>query len=254
MPDAERQGISAIAHAGSLMWGPVGEETVGELTALVERHGIDRTSRILDLGCGPAELLRRLCEATGASGTGIDASPLALTEARRRLAGSPARDRVELRLADATALEARGDEDLVLCIGPGWKSGGWRALAGWASGFVKPGGLQLLGEGAWRADPPPDALARLGMQPDDYLASPDVAAAVKATGVSVIWSHAATAHEWTAYADDYRAAMRSFAREHPADPVTPALLERAEAGWADYETLHELLDFVVVLAMSARGC
>jgi hypothetical protein len=44
--------------------------------------------------------------------------------------------------------------------------------------------------------------------------------------------------------------MRAFARDHPDDPVTPALLGRAEAGWDDYETLHDLLDFVLVLATS----
>lgn len=248
MAEAERQRISAIAHARSAMWGPMGEETIAELTALIGRHGIDASSRVLDLGCGPAELLRRICESTGASGMGIDASPFALTEAERRLAASPARDRVELLAGDATRLEQSADQDLVICIGPGWKSGGWRALAGWASGFVKPGGLVLLGEGAWRGNPPPEALARLGMQSDDYLASPDVAAAVTGTGVSVIWSHLATADEWKAYAADYRAAMRSFARTHPDDPVTPALLERAEAGWVDYETLHGLLNFVIILA------
>lgn len=233
------------------MWGPIGVETIAHLTALVGRHGIDGSSRVLDLGCGPAELLRRISESTGASGTGIDASPFALTEARRRLAGSPARDRVALRLADATALDPRGDQDLVLCIGPGWKSGGWSALAGWASGFAAPGGLLILGEGAWRVDPPPDALDRLGLKAADYLASSDVPSTVAATGASVIWGRRATADEWAAYADGYRAAMRAFVRAHPDDPVTPALLERAEAGWADYETLHELLDFVVVLATAA---
>ncbi len=229
------------------MWGPIGEETIVELTGLVGRLGIDGSSRILDLGCGPAELLRRICESTGASGTGIDASPFAISEARRRLAGSPALDRVDLRLTDATTLDPGGDQDLVLCIGPGWKSGGWRALASWASSFAVPGGLMLLGEGAWRLDPPPEALDRLGMRSEDYLASSDVPGAVSATGASPIWSHRATAAEWTAYADAYRAAMRTFAHEHPDDPVTPAVVERAEAGWADYETLHELLDFVIVL-------
>jgi SAM-dependent methyltransferase len=233
------------------MWGPIGVETIAHLTALVGRHGIDGSSRVLDLGCGPAELLRRICESTGASGTGVDASPFALTEARRRLAGSAARDRVDMRLADATALEPRGDQDLVLCIGPGWRSGGWRTLAAWASGFVAPGGLLLLGEGAWRFDPPPDALDRLGIRAEDYLASSEVPAAVAATGAAVIWTRRATADEWAAYAEGYRAAMRSFARDHPDDPVTPALLERADAGWAEYETLHGLLDFVVVLATAA---
>jgi SAM-dependent methyltransferase len=246
--DLERQRISAIAHAGSPMWGPVGEETIGDLSLLAERHGIDASSRILDLGCGPAELLRRICESTGATGTGVDASPFALAEARRRLDDSPASDLIDLRLGDATTLEPRGDHDLVLCVGPGWTSGGWTALAAWASGFVAPGRLVLLGEGAWRVDPPPDALARLGMGIGDYLPSSEVPAALESTGASVIWSRRATAEEWAAYADRYRTAMRTFARDDPDDPVTPAVRQRAEAGWADYETLHELLDFVLVLA------
>jgi SAM-dependent methyltransferase len=233
------------------MWGPIGAETIVDLTSLVEGHGIGASSRILDLGCGPAELLRRMCESTGATGTGVDASPFALAEGRRRLDGSPASDLIDLRLADATALEPQGDHDLVLCIGPGWKSGGWTALAAWASGFVAPGRLMLLGEGAWRVDPPPKALARLGIGIGDYLPSSEVPAAVESTGASVLWSWRATADEWAAYADRYRAAMRSFARDHPDDPVTPAVRQRAEAGWADYETLHELLDFVLILATVA---
>lgn len=232
------------------MWGPIGSETITELTALVGRHGINGASRVLDLGCGPAELLRRVCESTGARGTGIDASPFAIAEARRRLAGSPARDRIELHLGDATTLDPRGDQDLVICIGPGWKSGGWRSLATWASRFSEPGGLLLLGEGAWRADPPRDAIARLGIAVEDYPSSDGVADAVAASGARVIWRRLATTEEWSAYAGDYRAAMRSFAREHADDPVTPGLLERAESGWADYETLHELLDFVIVLAVT----
>lgn len=252
-PELERQRISAIAHAGSPMWGPVGRATITELTRLLERHGIDESSRVIDLGCGPGELLRRICESTGATGIGIDASAFALTEARHRLKGSATRDRIELRLADATVLEQRADQDLVLCIGPGWNAGGWRALADWASGWVAPGGLLLLGEGAWRADPPAAALHRLGMRADDYPASSEVPGTVTAAGATVLWTRRATGAEWAAYADRYRAAMRTFAREHPEDPVTPALEERAEVGWADYETLHELLDFVVLLARVAGG-
>jgi uncharacterized protein YdeI (YjbR/CyaY-like superfamily) len=65
------------------------------------------------------QLLRRICESTGARGAGIDTSPFALTEARRRLVGSAAHDRVDLQVADATELDPRGDQDLVLCIGRG---------------------------------------------------------------------------------------------------------------------------------------
>lgn len=249
---AERQRLSAIAHAGSLMWGPISEETVQEMMARLRALGIGQGSTVLDVGCGPAELLRRVCEETGASGIGVDTSPFAIEEARRRIATSPARERVALHLADATTWRPDGSHNLVICIGPGWDSGGWTALAIWASGHASAGGHLLLGEAAWRSDPPADALATLGIVADAYILATDVDQAVVVAGAEVEWSHWASRGEWAAYAEAYRTSMRQFVRDHPDDPITPAVRERAGSSWVQYELLHELLDFVIILARPRR--
>ena len=88
MDSTDRQRLSAIAHTGSAMWGPISERTIQQILSRAEAT-VERANVILDLGCGPAEVLRRLAERTGASGVGIDASPHAIGEARRRLDASP---------------------------------------------------------------------------------------------------------------------------------------------------------------------
>lgn len=248
MNNPDRQRLSAIAHATSAMWGPITEATLATVVAEVAARGLDARSRLLDLGCGPAELLRRLVAATGARGTGIDSSPFALAEARRRLAGRAEAQRIELRLADVTEEPATAAFDLVACIGPGWAHGGWDRLASWASGFAVPGGWILLGEGAWRTRPSSEDLAALGLSFADYPMSRDVGAAVTRGGATPVWQHVVSPADWDAYGAAYRSAMLAHLEEAPDDPLAPALRERSGEGWPRYERLHRLLDFVIVLA------
>jgi SAM-dependent methyltransferase len=246
-PD-ERQRLSAVAHATSAMWGPISSATLAVIEARVGDLGLDGRSRVLDLGCGPAELLRRIAARTGASGVGVDSSPYALAEARRRLAGTAEADRIDLRLADVTALEVAAEFDLVLCIGPGWHHGGWEALTGSTLGHVAPRGWMLLGDGAWRAAPSPGDLRATGLSRDDYPATAEVLAAVRRGGADPDWCHVVDPAEWEAYGAAYRAGMLAFLARSPNDPLAPALRERSGPGWPAYERLHELLDFVIVLA------
>jgi SAM-dependent methyltransferase len=246
MDSTDRQRLSAIAHTGSTMWGPISESTIQEILSRAVAF-IEPTSGILDLGCGPAELLRRLAERTGASGVGIDASPHAVEEAARRLDASPARHRIELRLVDVHEVPRRPAFDLVICIGPGWDAGGWPELTRWTAGFVRSGGHLLVGEGAWRTKPSDGTLDRLQMSAADYLPSDQVPDAVRTAGVEPQWVHRSTPHEWQAYGDAYRGALRRFADVNPKDPMAAAALQRSGPGWPTFELLHETLDFVLVL-------
>lgn len=248
-----RQHVSAIAHGDSPVWGPIGEATLEELVELLASVGVGTGTRIVDLGCGPAELLRRVCEKTRASGQGVDSSAYAIEEARRRASASEARDRIELRVADVADLQPEGSFDVTMCLGPGWEAGGWPAFARWAAEFTRPGGHLLIGDLAWRGEPDPEALAWLDMTRDEYPLSHEVERIVRESSIEVMWTHRATDAEWQAYATSYRSALRRFASEEPDHPITPAIVERAEAGWARYEQLHALLDFVIVLGGSARG-
>ena len=250
---ATRQRLSAIAHTGSLMWGPISAPTIDSVMDRLAKLGVGSVTSVVDLGCGPAELSRRIAQNLGARVLAIDASPFAIEEARRRLAGSPAMDRVDLRLGDVHELEAGGDYDLALCIGPGWDAGGWQALSEWAARFVRTEGLVVIGEGAWRSQPSPDALERLGMAAGDYVISDQIEEAVRAGEVDPLWIRLVARDEWDAYGATYRAALASFARDHPDDPIAPAAAERAGPGWAEFELLHEVLDFGLVIGRPWRA-
>ncbi len=247
MDEVEHQRLSAVAHATSAMWGPISEATIEDVVERIAALGIARGSRVLDLGCGPAELLRRVVERTGASGVGVDKSPFAIEEARERVARSPAADRIELRLADVADVDPLPVHDLVLCVGPGWDTGGWRSLTDWIAGLVAPGGHLVLGDGAWRRSPTRRELRALGMEMDTYPRTERVERIVAEADVDVLWSHRVAGEDWDAYGERYRNAMLSFVQSWPDDPLAPAARERSGRGWAMYDLLHSVLDFVLVL-------
>ena len=58
--------------------------SVAELSGDIARLGLTRSTRLLDLGCGPGGPLTFMVQATGCTGTGVDLSGAALEAARRR--------------------------------------------------------------------------------------------------------------------------------------------------------------------------
>lgn len=230
------------------MWGPISEALLERIVDRVQEIGLGPGSRVLDLGCGPAELLRRIVARTGARGLGIDRSSFALEEARRRLDGRPEAARVELREGDVTTGPALESFDLVLCVGPGWDHAGWAELTAFASSFAEPTGHLVLADGAWRSVPEPADLDALGMEADDYPLADGVERLVRRGGAEPIWTAVSTPADWQAYGAAYRGAMLDFLQQAADDPIAALVAERSGPGWDGYERLHRMLDFVIVLA------
>ncbi len=100
-PEVMDAAEEAAAYAAMDHSGP-NEAFVARLLEL----GAGAGGRMLDIGTGPAQIPRLLCERVpGARVVAIDLSRSMLEEARRELGGSEAASRVELRVADAKALE-----------------------------------------------------------------------------------------------------------------------------------------------------
>jgi hypothetical protein len=89
------------------------------------------------------------------------------------------------------------------------------------------------------------------MASDEYVETEEVEDEVRSAGVEPAWSHRASRAEWDAYAESYRGALAAFPRRHPDDPIAPAAAERAGPGWAQFELLHEVLDFTVLIGETA---
>jgi len=88
------------------------------IEAAVSHFGTTGPARILDLGTGPGTLLfAALSEWPAATGTGVDASAIALEYAKKNASALSLEGRAKLMLGDWTA-DIRGAFDLVLCNPP----------------------------------------------------------------------------------------------------------------------------------------
>jgi SAM-dependent methyltransferase len=76
---------------------------VDDLRRDIDRLGLTRSSRLLDLGCGPCGPLTFVMAAVGCSGTGVELSPAALRLGRARAASLGVGARLTVREADLDA-------------------------------------------------------------------------------------------------------------------------------------------------------
>lgn len=216
---------SQLAHEGLPVQNPL------SLAALDE--GIDQLelapgARVLDIGSGTGELLRRIVERwPGTSGVGIDL-----------LAADPVHPAVELRAGDAAAAEGERF-DAVCCIGSihalGGGVEGYRRLAARAP-------VVLLGDGYWRRDPDPAYLRALGATADELPDRAGLDAAVGEAGLRPVWSADASVADLTAY----ESALLANADRHPD---RPDVVEYAAAirGWRAAPGGTDTLGFALLL-------
>src|SRR3954453_17191485 len=180
----DREALSAATHAGLPFANPLSEEKVDELIGALE---LAAGSRVLDVGAGHGEILRRIVVRWGVRGTGLDPA-----------ARPWSTERSELRRARVQELTER-DFDLVVNVAASHAFGSWdEALAALAS-LVRPGGQVLFGEGYWRRAPPAAVLRALGARADEL---PDLAGLVRgaeAVGLRALQLVVASEDDWDRY-------------------------------------------------------
>lgn len=189
MPNA-----SQLAHDGLPVQNPLALATLDEGIA---RLDLAPGARVLDIGSGTGELLRRIVERwPGTTGVGID-----LLEAPSI---HPA---VELRTGDASSV--LGERfDAVCCVGS------IHALGDGADGYRKLRELAptvRLGDGYWRRPPDPTYLAALSATADELPDRVGLDRAIGEAGLRIRWSAEATVADLTSYEE----ALLANADRHP---------------------------------------
>jgi SAM-dependent methyltransferase len=177
--------LSAICHAGLPFANPLAEEKVDELVGSL---ALGAGARVLDVGAGNGEILRRIVARYGVRGIGLDpASPPSVD------------DRAELRRARIEELTER-DFDVVVNVAASHAFGRWHdALAGLA-GLVRPGGFVLFGEGYWRREPAPAYLEALGATADELpYGLGDLVCGGEAHGLRSVHLAVASEDDWDRY-------------------------------------------------------
>jgi SAM-dependent methyltransferase len=180
---------SAIGHTGLPFNCPHTEALASEVVSLLE---LNNQSRVLDLGCGKAELLTRICETYSCRGTGVDSNSAILSLARQPTSGD-----VQLIEKDMTVFVEDNDStfDAVICIGS-IREGQQESTIAKVTSFLNKGvgvtstkgSCLLIGELVWVKPPSVEFLDYLGMKETDYCTLEQLKLFCQDNGMEVIFS------------------------------------------------------------------
>jgi SAM-dependent methyltransferase len=187
---------------------PLSSVRADALAAALARY---RPARVLDVGCGWAELLLRvLAAAPECSGIGWDTDEILLARARADAATRRLDRRVRFVSADPGE-----PADLLLCVGSdhvfGTQVEALRAL----HERLAPDGVALVGTGYWRAPPTDEQAAALGAVPGDFGSLADLVDAALAAGWRLLDLQTANEDEWNAFESGYLADGEQWLRRFP---------------------------------------
>ena len=240
------QKFSAIAHRDHDYCNPI---SAAKIERVLDLLPLDESSRVLDLGCGRAELSLRIIERFGSTVVAIDHSSYMLDAARERAEWTGALGKLHLDDTDIRDFQADPQTfHLSVMLGGGGIPGGMGGICRQLKTWTKSGGYVLIGEGYWRARPNAEYLALLGGPDSQFLDHRgNVNAGIEA---GLVPMHAATASpdEWDEYEWKYCRSIERYAREQPDDADVPQMLERIRH-WRDAYLRwgRETLGFAVYL-------
>jgi len=190
--------------------------------------------RVVDLGCGWAELLLRVLEAAPeAVGTGIDHDGPGLDRARSNALTRGLADRVEL--VDGDAAQWPGIEaDVTIAIGVSHIWGGTRPMLEAIRGHLRHGDRVVVGEGFWETPPTPEAIEVLAPEPDEFHPLGGLVDLAISCGYRMLAVSTASPDEWEVFESRWCGGIERWLLDHPAAPEAAAeraTVDEHRAGW-----------------------
>jgi SAM-dependent methyltransferase len=219
-----------IAHSGLTYCNPVSQAKLEELFSLLP---LDRESRVLDVGCGKCSMLIHLAARYGLTGVGVDPNRANLDIAREQATVEGVLDRLSLhekRISDVDL--ATESFDAALCVGASHAYGDLATTLVALRELVRPGGYLLLGEGYWKAEPPPEYLVFMGMQASELGTHHSNVDRGLSTDLNLLHALVASDDDWDHYEGMYAGNIERYCHAHQDDPDCPAMLSRIR-GWRD---------------------
>jgi SAM-dependent methyltransferase len=216
---------SAIAHGDLPFHNPI---SVASIDAVLDLLVLARDDDVLDIGCGPGELLVRIAERSGTGGVGIDTSEEQIAVARAHAAARAPAAALAFEAGDAGAYEAPAATfALGACLGATHALGGLDGTLDRLAELVRPGGYSLVGEGYWAHRPERELLALLGATEDELTGLPELLAAGDARGLELVYAATASPREWELYEWAYVFNADRYAAEHSDEAGIELIRDRA---------------------------
>jgi SAM-dependent methyltransferase len=199
---------------------------------VIELLDLPAGARVLDAGCGKAELLMRIVDRYDATGIGVDVSPYFMREAREKAAALPAAalELHEMRMKEFVAEPQ--SFDLAICVGAAQLFEDYRGALRALTHLVRPGGLILIGEPYWKREPSQDYLEVLGASRDGYATHAGTVGIGSAENLTLLYATVSNDDEWDHYEGLYMRGVERYAAAHPDDGDVPTMLSRSRT-WRD---------------------
>ena len=143
--------VFAIRHSSHRILNPF---DAVKLATLGEALGVERDQQVLDLACGKGEMLCTWARDHDIVGTGVDINPPFVAAAQARASELGVSDRVTILHDNATDWVSTDPVDIAACVGATWIGGGVSGTIELLRRSLRPGGMILIGEPYWRAEPP----------------------------------------------------------------------------------------------------
>ncbi|HVE48089.1 MAG TPA: methyltransferase domain-containing protein [Casimicrobiaceae bacterium] len=215
----------AIAHQDHDHCNPLSSAKYERLLDLLP---LDEGSRVLDLGCGRAELALRIIERFGSMVIAIDHSSHMLDAARERAQWTGALGR--LHLDDTDIRDYRADPEtfhLSVMLDSGGIPGGMGGICQRLREWTRSGGYVVVGLNYWRGKPHSELVAMLGGRDKDVHDHAGNVQAGAEAGLIPMHAITATLDECDEYEWKLCRSIERYAREHDDDPDVSAMLARA---------------------------
>ncbi|XVS62542.1 SAM-dependent methyltransferase [Actinosynnema sp. CA-299493] len=172
--------------------------------------------RVVDYGCGWAELLLRAVEhEPNVRGLGVDSDDYAITRGRANAEARGLASRVTLEPADVTTWET-GPADVAISIGSSHAWGGTKQTLAAMHARLRPGGTLLLGDGFWERPPNAKSVELFGE--DEFGTLSDLVDLTTAGGYRLLNLATATPDEWDSFESRWCASRERWLLEHPDHP------------------------------------
>jgi SAM-dependent methyltransferase len=214
----------------------------------------ERSTHMLDLCCGKAEMLCTWAVNHGVSGIGVDISEVFLTAARERAEDLEVSDRVTLVHADAAKYVVESDEqfDIVSCIGATWIGGGLVGTLELMRPRAKPGGLVVVGEPYW-IDPLPAELSVTRFADGEFESLAATLDRLESAGFDLVEMVLASPDDWDRYVATQWMTVDTWLTANPDDPDAAAIRAWIREGQRRYLSVeHRYLGWGVFVLRAPR--
>jgi SAM-dependent methyltransferase len=226
------QGDDGLAEAtcAAMRWNTPLSEAHAEI--LLDRLELPGEGSILDLGCGWGELLLRAVARRGDSrgrAVGVDTSLPDLQRGRGAAADRGLDDQV--RFVEASAVGWQQTADRVMCVGATHAWGGSMGAVRALSAMVAPGGLLLLGDGFWVAEPSNAAIEIFG---DEVMRLAGLVRLAHSVGWQVRHLSVADQSEWDEFETTWRLGRHRWLYAHPDSSEATRVRQELEHSLDEY--------------------